>query len=97
MIGYGLLVQLTCLDLHLTCRAGYNFMLFAFGMAFPFDDAETLSRFEECAIGAIIPFTVVCLIGSVLWLHAFVPASTTCNVLMMMEKIVNLPFRVFEM
>ena len=91
MIGYGLLVQLICFDLPVACCAGYNLMLFAFVVAFVFDDTEALSRFEEGAIGAIIPLTIVCLISSVLWLHAFISAGTTRNVLLQMEEIVNLP------
>ena len=72
-------------------------MLFAFVVAFSFDDTETLSRFQEGAIGAIIPLTMVCLIGSVLWLHAFISAGTTRNVLFLMEKVVYLLASVFVM
>jgi len=97
MIGYNLLVQLTSFDLLLACCAWDNFMLFAFRRAFPFDDAETLSRFEEGAVGAIIPLTFIRLIGSVLGLHPFISAGSTCNVLLVIEKIVNLPRSVFVM
>ena len=90
MFEYDLLVQLTCFDLPVACCAGYNFMLFAFVVAFSFDDTEALNRFEEGAIGAIIPLTMVCLISSVLWLHAFISAGTTRNVLLVMEEMVNL-------
>ena len=72
-------------------------MLFAFVMAFAFGDAETMSGFEEGATGAIVPLTLVRLIGSVLWLHAFISARTTRNVLFLMEKIVNLLLSVFVM
>ena len=97
MIRYGLLVQLTSFHVLVACCAWYNFMLFAFCIAFPFDNAETLSRFEECAIGAIMRLAVVRLIGSVLRLHPLISASTTRNVLLMMEKIVNRPLCVFVM
>ena len=72
-------------------------MLFACSMACPFHDAETLSRFEEGTLGAIMRLAVVRLIGSVLRLHAFISASNTRNVLFMMEKVVYLPFCVFVM
>ena len=71
MIGYGLLVQLTSFDLHVACCAWYNFMLFAFGMAFPFGNAETMARFVEGAVGAIVHLTLVRLVGSVLRMHPF--------------------------
>ena len=81
----------------MACCAGYNFMLFACSMACPFHDAETLSRFEEGTLGAIMRLAVVRLIGSVLRLHAFISTSNTRNVLFMMEKVVYLPLCVFVM
>ena len=97
MIRYGLLVQLTSFHVLVACCAWYNFMLFACSMAFPIHNAETLSRLEESTLGAIMRLAVVRLIGSVLRLHPLISASTTRNVLLMMEKIVNLPLCVFVM